>query len=272
MTDMPRYAVFGNPIAHSKSPDIHQQFALQEGVCIQYERILAEIDDFAAAVNAFFAAGGQGANVTVPFKTDAYQWADELSERARMAGAVNTLIKLPDGRFLGDNTDGMGLVNDITQQHGIVLHNKKVLLLGAGGAVRGVIPPILAQQPASLSIANRTLSKAETLATEFGINALSFNQLPVHHYDIVINGTSGSLHGEIPAIAPEVLSQCELAYDMVYGNQPTAFLRFAQTHGAQHIADGLGMLVAQAAYAYQLWRGFAPDIVPVVQYMREKVA
>ena len=271
MAALPRYAVLGNPIAHSKSPQIHQYFAQQEGVSIEYERILVEPNAFAQAMAAFFAEGGQGANVTVPFKTDAYQWVDTLSERAHTAGAVNTIIRLANGQFLGDNTDGMGLVNDMVQQHGMALREKKILLLGAGGAVRGVIQPILAQQPAGLTLANRTFAKAQALAAQFDIEACALTDLPTQYYDIVINGTSGSLQGEVPAIAPAVLSQCELAYDMVYGNEPTAFLRFAQAQGVKHLADGLGMLVAQAAYAYQLWRGFTPDIAPVVQAMRKQV-
>lgn len=271
MAALPRYAVLGNPIAHSKSPQIHQYFAQQEGVSIEYERILVEPNGFAQAMAAFFAEGGQGANVTVPFKTDAYQWVDTLSERARTAGAVNTIIRLANGQFLGDNTDGMGLVNDMVQQHGMTLREKKILLLGAGGAVRGVIQPILAQQPVGLTLANRTFAKAQALAAQFDIEACPLTDLPTQYYDIVINGTSGSLQGEVPAIAPAVLSQCELAYDMVYGNEPTAFLRFAQAQGVKHLADGLGMLVAQAAYAYQLWRGFTPDIAPVVQAMRKQV-
>ena len=237
----------------------------------KYERIWVEKMGFTEAVTAFFAAGGQGANVTVSFKTDAYQWVDELSERARTAGAVNTLIRLENGRFLGDNTDGMGLVKDIIQQQGVVLHQKNILLLGAGGAARGVIQPILAQHPANLTIANRTLAKAQALATQFDIEACAMADLPNHYYDIVINATSGSLHNEVPDIAPKVLSQCELAYDMVYGNKPTAFLQFSQEQGVKQVADGLGMLVAQAAYAYQLWRGFTPDITSVIQKMRAQV-
>ncbi|OSI13426.1 shikimate dehydrogenase [Neisseria canis] len=262
------YAVFGNPVAHSKSPEIHGRFAAQEGADIEYRRILAEPDAFAEAAAAFFAQGGCGANVTVPFKTDAYHWVNELSERAAAAGAVNTLIPLPDGRIRGDNTDGIGLVKDIIENHVIPLAGKKILLLGAGGAVRGVIRPLLEQSPQSLTIANRTFSKAQALADEFGIEAAELGRLPPNYYDIIINGTSGSLSSQVPDVRPNVFGKCILAYDMVYGSEPTAFLTFAQNAGAQHIADGLGMLVAQAAFSYELWRGFAPEIRPVIEWMK----
>ncbi len=266
-----RYAVFGNPIAHSKSPNIHRQFARQEQAEISYERILAEPGRFTEAVDAFFQSGGSGANVTLPFKTEAYAWADELTERARTAGAVNTLIPLPDGRIRGDNTDGIGLVNDILHHHGIALHNKRILLLGAGGAGRGVIQPILAQQPAQLVIANRTHAKAEELAQAFGITACPLSDLAAGAYDIIINATSGGLSGQLPELPAGIFSACELAYDMVYGSQDTVFMTLAKQSGAQHTADGLGMLVAQAAYSYQLWRGFEPDIRPVIEAVRRSM-
>lgn len=269
MSTKPRYAVFGNPIAHSKSPQIHQQFATQEQAQIEYERILAETNAFAETVGRFFAQGGLGANVTVPFKTEAYQWVDERSERAETAGAVNTIVRLPDGRFRGDNTDGIGMVNDIVQAQGVALAGKKVLLIGAGGAVRGVLQPLLAEQPAEVVIANRSPEKAHELAAQFGVKALDLAALPPQHFDIVINGTSGGLSGEVPAVAAEVLAACELAYDMVYGRAAEPFLNFAREAGAKRVSDGLGMLVGQAAAAYQIWRGFSPDIAAVTRYMRE---
>lgn len=271
MQDIPVYAVFGHPVAHSKSPQIHRQFALQEGCRIEYGRKLAPLDGFAAEARAFFAAGASGANVTVPFKTDAYELADELSERARAAGAVNTLIPLPDGRLRGDNTDGIGLVRDITQEWRTPLQGKHILLLGAGGAVRGVILPLLAEQPASVTIANRTHATAQALAEQFGITACPIDQLPDNRFDIIINGTSGSLQGEMPDLSAGLFSRCELAYDMVYADEATPFMRFARESGARQTADGLGMLVAQAAYSYQLWRGFLPDTAPVIRQLREAV-
>lgn len=268
---IPRYAVFGNPVAHSKSPQIHQRFAAQENAQIEYERILAEPGAFAAAAEKFFAEGGQGANVTVPFKTEAYDWVDERSPRAEAAGAVNTVIPLGGGRFRGDNTDGEGLTGDITGAQGVAVRNKRILVLGAGGAVRGVVPALLAQQPASLTVANRTEAKAQELAARFGVKAAPLDKLPAGAFDIVINGTSGGLGGEIPAVASAVFSACELAYDMVYGAAAQAFLDFARRSGAQKTVDGLGMLVGQAACSYRLWRGFTPDTEAVIRYMKEAV-
>ena len=266
-----RYAVFGNPIAHSKSPQIHAQFARQEQVEIIYERIYAEIGHFAEAVSAFFAGGGNGANVTLPFKTDAWDWVDECSERAQIAGAVNTLIPLPDGRFRGDNTDGIGLVNDFTQNYHLSVAGKRVLLLGAGGAVRGVLQPLLEQQPASLTLANRSIDKAETLAHRFDVAYRSFDELSSSYYDIIINGTSGSLSGDKLPVNDKLFSVCEMAYDMAYGDKPTVFMQQAKAAGAKQTADGLGMLVAQAAFSYQLWRGFTPDIRSVTELMRKSI-
>lgn len=265
-----RYTVFGNPVAHSRSPEIHRHFAGQEGVSIEYTRTLAgpSAEAFSAAVHDFFSRGGSGANVTLPFKQYAYDLADEHSRHALAAGAANTLIPLPGGRIRCDNTDGTGLVKDLTEYHRIPLQGKNILLLGAGGAVRGVIRPMLDEAPQSLTVANRTRTKAEELAGQFGIEALDFSALPHRHYDIIINGTSGSLSGQVPDINPAVFGAAALAYDMVYGSEPTAFMRLAAQSGAGQTADGLGMLVAQAAFSYQLWRGFAPDIRPVIERMK----
>lgn len=264
----PRYAVFGNPVAHSKSPQIHQQFAKQEQADIEYERIFAEVGKFNEAAAAFFAEGGQGANITVPFKLDAFNFVDEHSERALAAGAVNTIIPLGNGRFRGDNSDGVGLVNDIIYAQGVPVEGKRVLLIGAGGAVRGVIPVLQERKPAQIVITNRTFNKAEEVAECFNIEALPLNELPEGHFDIVINGTSGGLSGQLPDIAPNVFSCCQLAYDMVYGKDAEPFLTFACRSGAQKTADGLGMLVGQAAFSYRLWRGFEPDIKTVFEYMK----
>lgn len=269
MSSKPRYAVFGNPVQHSKSPQIHQEFAKQENVAIDYDRIYAEIGGFAEAAAAFFAEGGQGANVTVPFKLDAFNFVDEHSERALAAGAVNTIIPLGNGKFRGDNSDGVGMVNDIIQAQGVPVTGKRVLLIGAGGAVRGVIPVLQGRQPAEIVITNRTHAKAEEVAARFGIRAIAMNELPENHFDIIINGTSGGLSGELPDIAPAVFGACALAYDMVYGKDSEPFLTFAAESGAQKTADGLGMLVGQAAFSYQLWRGFEPDIKPVFEYMKD---
>lgn len=267
---MANYAVFGNPVAHSKSPLIHQAFAQQEGVEIRYEKICAdtEMGAFENTVRDFFAAGAGGANVTVPFKERAFAMVDECSERAAAAGAVNTLIPLDNGKLLGDNTDGIGLVQDITQNLATDLHDSRILLLGAGGAARGVILPLLAQQPQLLAISNRTASKAEKLAKQFNITALSFEEINQQHFDVIINATSSGLNGDIPPVSGSLLSQSHLVYDMLYGTNGTPFTQFAQSSGAAKVADGLGMLVCQAAHAYALWRTYMPDTASVIQYLR----
>ncbi len=264
MTD--RYAVFGHPIAHSKSPQIHAAFALQTGQDMRYEAILAPRDEFAASVAAFVAAGGRGANVTVPFKEQAFALANRLTPRAQRAGAVNTLI-FDDG-ILGDNTDGAGLVADLTRNLHCTLAGKRILLLGAGGAARGVIEPLLDQQPAALVIANRTVGRAQELADLFGrgVRACGFDAVDTP-FDLVINATAASLAGELPPLSPHIFTANTLAYDMMYGRD-TPFLSFARSHGAA-TADGLGMLVEQAAEAFYVWRGVRPDTAPVIASLRQ---
>ncbi len=274
MTD--RYAVFGNPIAHSKSPLIHAAFAKQTAQDMIYDRQLVEEGKFSEAARDFFANGGSGLNITVPFKLDAYAFADTLSERAQLAGAVNALKKMPDGKILGDNTDGAGLLRDITQNLGWTLRNKRVLVLGAGGAVRGVIAPLLAEQPQRIVIANRTLAKAEELVQLFDAThsvrerKLRASSLHIHArpFDIVINGTSASLGGEMPDLDPAILNDGACCYDMMYGKTLTSFLQWAKQHGAQ-VADGLGMLVEQAAESFYLWRGVRPDTRAVMTSLRD---
>ena len=264
MTD--RYAVFGHPIAHSKSPQIHVAFARQTGQDMTYEAILAPLDGFTDSVAQFVAAGGRGANVTVPFKEEAYKLANRLSPRAQRAGAVNTLSFDTNG-ILGDNTDGAGLVADLTRNLNRTLAGKRILLLGAGGAARGVIEPLLEQQPATLVIANRTVSRAQELAELFecGVTACSFDAADTP-FDIVINATAASLAGELPPLSPSIFTPDTLAYDMMYGRD-TPFLSFARAHGAA-TADGLGMLVEQAAEAFFVWRGVRPDTAAVIASLR----
>ncbi|MCY1209131.1 Shikimate dehydrogenase (NADP(+)) [compost metagenome] len=273
MTD--RYCVFGNPIGHSKSPLIHRLFAEQTGQQLTYEAVLAPLDDFTGCARQFFATG-KGGNVTVPFKEQAYQLAGSLSARAQRAGAVNTLKKLDDGSLLGDNTDGAGLVRDLTRNAGLELAGKRILLLGAGGAARGVIEPLLAEKPAALVIANRTVEKAEALARLFAdlgpVSASGFDWLeePV---DLIINGTSASLAGDLPPISPSLIKPgYTVCYDMMYGKEMTAFNRWAAEHGAARTLDGLGMLVEQAAEAFLLWRGVLPDSAPVLAELRRQLA
>lgn len=266
------YAVIGNPIAHSKSPDIHARFAAQTRQDLQYDRLLAPLDGFLATVQQFVRAGGKGLNVTVPFKLEAYAMATRLSERARAAGAVNTL-KFENGEMLGDNTDGVGLVTDIVRNAGVAVAGKSVLLLGAGGAARGVILPLLHEKPARLVVANRTHSKTVELVERFApqpcLEVSDFGLLD-DVFDIVINATAASLASEVPPISPRVFAPRTLAYDMMYGAAPTPFMQFATQHGAS-ARDGLGMLVEQAAESFYLWRGVRPETAAVFAELRDKL-
>jgi shikimate dehydrogenase len=263
------YIVIGNPVAHSKSPQIHAAFAEQTGQNLRYERLLAPLDGFGGAVRKFIEQGGKGMSVTVPFKLEAHALADTLTERARAAGAVNA-VNIVDGRMLGDNTDGAGLVSDIERNAGVSLSGKKVLLLGAGGAARGAILPLLEAGVSSLTIANRTTAKAHELANAFSaqgnILAQDLDALE-GGFDIVINATSASIEGELPTVRPDIFAPGALAYDMMYGKEPTVFMRFATRHGVA-ARDGLGMLVEQAAEAFLLWRGVRPDTGPVYAALR----
>lgn len=263
MTD--RYAVFGNPVSHSKSPLIHAEFARQTGQDLVYTAIEAPLDDFRIAVNAFRAGGGRGANVTVPFKEQAYLLASERSERADAAGAVNTLKFDGDGIF-GDNTDGAGLVSDLVSNLGFDLAGRRILLLGAGGAARGVGLPLVAQRPAELFIANRTAYKARELSARFDCYGGGFEALPGRQFDLVINATAASLAGDLPPLPDDIFAPGALAYDMMYGRE-TPFLAFARQRGVR-VADGLGMLVEQAAEAFFIWRGVRPQTAPVIAMLR----
>lgn len=261
-----RYAVFGNPIAHSKSPLIHTAFARQTGQDIVYEARLAPLDGFSQSAIAFAVEGGRGANVTVPFKEEAYRLATRLSERAARAEAVNTLTFKGDN-ILGDNTDGAGLVRDILHNLHFPLRGKRILLMGAGGAARGVILPLLDEMPASLTVANRTVEKAKALRDFFsGIEASSYENLTGRTFDLVINATSSGLSDQMPPLPEGLFAVEALAYDMVYGRE-TPFMKFARERGAQ-IADGLGMLVEQAAEAFYLWRCVRPQTAPVIAQLR----
>ena len=270
MTD--QYAVIGNPIEHSKSPLIHAAFARQTGQDLNYDRILGDLEEFEADVRDWFAQGGKGLNVTVPFKQRAFLMADELSQRAESAQAVNTLIPLPDGRIHGDNTDGVGLVRDLGCNHLFNFKGARILLLGAGGASRGVVRPILEEGPARLVIANRTASKAEALAAELaGLGAVAgcgLDALAGQQFDLIINATAAGLEDEVPAIPDDCLAEGGWTYDMMYASEPTAFVRWGQAHGAAKALDGLGMLVEQAAEAFRLWRDVTPETDVVIRQLR----
>ncbi|WDD96307.1 shikimate dehydrogenase [Burkholderia sp. FERM BP-3421] len=270
-----QYAVIGNPVAHSKSPFIHARFAEQTGEALDYTHRLAPLDGFVESVRAFAAAGGRGLNVTVPFKLEAHALADTLSPRAAAAGAVNTL-RIDAAGIHGDNTDGVGLVRDIEANLGVRLAGARILLLGAGGAARGVVLPMLERAPLSLTIVNRTASKAEQLAGQFsqaaheagctlaGGGAERVGRAP---YDVIVNATAGSLDAALPECDPAAFGAATLAYDMMYGAQPTVFMQHATALGAR-AADGLGMLVEQAAESFRIWRGVRPDSAPVLAALR----
>ena len=268
-----RYAVVGNPIQHSKSPSIHTQFARQTGQNIRYEAILSPLDEFKVTVDAFRQSGGKGMNITVPFKLEAYKLATNLTERAASARAVNTLKFEKDGTILGDNTDGAGLVRDIEINLGIPLHNKRLLLLGAGGAAHGVILPLLQKQPARLTIANRTVDKAQQLVRQFAghgrIDAGHYPDLSGEYFDVVINATSASLQNQLPPLPAGILTDVQLVYDMLYSQQLTPFLQLARKEGARQVADGTGMLVEQAAESFFLWRGIRPETQTVIRQIRQ---
>ncbi|WP_417565404.1 shikimate dehydrogenase [Marinobacter sp.] len=268
------YAVVGNPISHSKSPRIHSLFASQTGEALEYTAIQAPLEDFPGTVKQFFERGGKGLNVTVPFKEQAWKLADRRTERAEKAGAANTLYLDAAGVLTADNTDGCGIVRDLVRNHGVRLEGARILVLGAGGAVRGVLGPILAERPAALTLANRTVARAEALVELFApvagtarLSACGFEQ-PTEPYDLIINGTSASLQGDLPPLSPRVIGAKTVVYDMMYSLQTTTFNQWALEQGAQTVYDGLGMLVEQAAESFRVWRGVSPETAPVIEELR----
>lgn len=267
MTD--RYAVVGNPVAHSKSPAIHAEFARQTRQDIAYTRLLAPLDGFARTAETFRAGGGKGLNVTLPFKGDAFRFATERTARALSAEAVNTL-SFDGERIRGDNTDGAGLVRDIVGNLAFDLAGKRVLLIGAGGAASGVIQALLDAGIAGLVLANRTAARARDLAQRFGgpVEPRGLDALDGMRFDVVVNATSASIAGETPPLAPGVCAPGSLAYDMMYGKGETPFLAAARAAGAARCADGLGMLVEQAAESFAVWRGVRPETLPVLAMLR----
>ena len=269
-----RYAVFGHPINHSKSPRIHQLFAEQTQQDLVYTAEDVPSENFKASTDTFFKTGGKGLNCTVPLKELAWRYADQLSERARRSKAVNTLILQADDRILGDNTDGIGLVNDLTLNHAIALSNQRILILGAGGAARGILAPILAHQPSQIVIANRTTSKADTLVAEFSElgNLLSsdFTDLAPMQFDLIINATSASLNNQMPPLPAKLLAPNACCYDLAYANEPTAFVRWGMSQHARLSLDGLGMLVEQAAEAFKLWRDVQPETAAIIKLLNSE--
>ena len=276
MAFVSKYTVFGNPIAQSKSPSIHQMFAEQAGLKIEYDRTLATKDNFIPTLEEFFLnADAKGCNVTSPFKEQVAKWVNELSDSAKIAGAVNTVIRKSDGTFLGDTTDGQGLVQDLLRL-GVPVKGARILLLGAGGAARGVLQSILALEPRLLMIANRTEEKAKQLASlipQDNFIGLGLNQLNEvqQSFDLIINSTSASLTGDLPPIPDSIISSSACVYDMSYADKPTVFLQHAQKLGVLNTFDGLGMLVGQAAESFYLWTGYRPNVSPVIHTLRSSL-
>jgi shikimate dehydrogenase len=267
-----RYAVFGNPVKHSLSPRIHAAFAVQCEQDIQYRAVQVADGEFVSATQRFFGDGGCGLNITVPFKREAWELADELSPRAQRAGAVNTMTQGDEGLLLGDNTDGVGLIRDMVANLGWTVAARRVLVLGAGGAARGVLEPLLRERPSELFLANRTASKAEQLAEEFSalgpVSGTGYEEIEGRQFDLLINATSASLGGELPPLPETLLTDRSCCYDMMYGAAPTVFMRWAAQHTAWAVADGLGMLVEQAAEAFHIWRHLRPQTGPVIAELR----
>jgi len=273
---MDQYRVYGNPIKQSRSPFIHQYFAKETEQPLNYQSELVAVDGFDKKIRKFISEQGKGANITVPFKEQALAICDQLSERARLAGAVNTLSFI-DGQILGDNTDGLGLVQDL-QRNNVKLKNSRILLLGAGGAAKGVILPLLECHPQMIVVANRTVSKAESICKQFNVDknnskltACGFDDV-VNDFDIIINATSASLSGQVPSIPAQIISADVVCYDMVYGRELTPFLMWAKEQGSEHLIDGLGMLVGQAAESFAIWREVKPEVESVIASLRKSLA
>ncbi|HUQ27975.1 MAG TPA: shikimate dehydrogenase [Usitatibacter sp.] len=271
---MDRYVVIGNPVSHSLSPEIHAAFAKATGETLEYDRLLVPAGKFMQSAQRFFDEGGRGANVTLPFKVDAFNWAGARTQRATVAEAANFLIAR-DGFVEADNTDGAGLVADLTRNHGVRLGGAKILVLGAGGAVRGILAPLLAQEPDRIVVANRTAARAMELAARFRnrgpIEGVALDAIARDRYDLVLNATSTSTHGEALALPAQVLASPAFAYDLAYGPGARAFVERAKAAGMK-ASDGLGMLVEQAAESFELWRGVRPDTAPVLSELRARMA
>ncbi len=271
-----QYAVFGHPINHSKSPRIHQLFAEQTQQQMSYVAQDVPAESFESAVQQFFQQGGKGLNCTVPLKQLAWQRADQLSKRAKISKAVNTLILQEDGTLLGENTDGIGLVADLTNNHSMALLDSKILILGAGGASRGIIEPLMQQSPRHIVIANRTVEKAITLSHEFSqlgdIKGCGYEEIGNAQFDLILNATSASLSGKLPPLAEHILTENGSCYDLAYANQATAFVLWGRAQNAKKSLDGLGMLVEQAAEAFYCWRGTRPETSAIIDLLNAERA
>ena len=272
MTTIDRYGVMGYPVSHSRSPVIHRLFAIQTGQELQYELLQVAPDKLETAVRQFQRTGGKGLNITVPHKSAVVKLCDQLAERAATAGAVNTL-SFREGEIRGDNTDGIGLLRDLAINQGLAIEGARILILGAGGATRGIVGPLLEMQPSLLRIANRTIDKAENIAEDFShigsVSACRFDLVPVTEgYDLVINATSAGLKGDAPPYPAAAISPETFCYDLSYGLTPTPFSEWARKQGAAKSVMGWGMLVEQAAESFHIWRGVRPDTAQVLKQMK----
>ncbi|MCY4420240.1 MAG: shikimate dehydrogenase [Gammaproteobacteria bacterium] len=271
-TEPDRYAVIGNPIAHSRSPEIHQLFADQTGECIRYEKILAEPGGFEAAVRQFFDAGGRGLNVTLPFKGEAFEFAAKCTDLAVHAGAVNTLIAQDDGSCLGANTDGIGLLRDLKKTLRLSIQNKRLLILGAGGATRGILEPLLQEKPLALVIANRTPERGAALVEHFRalgpMQSCALDAIPDGPYDLIVHATSAALQDQELGLPDTLAGPGTCCYDLIYSDTPTPFMRWAKDQRVLQVTDGFGMLLEQAAESFYLWRGKRPDTAMACNYLR----
>jgi shikimate dehydrogenase len=274
MPEFDRYAVFGFPIKHSKSPQIQQLFAEQTKQALRYTAHEVPADEFKESVDLFFSRGGKGLNCTLPLKELAWAYADKKTGRAEVSKAVNTLAMQKDGTILGDNTDGCGLIADLTINYGVSLRNSRILILGAGGATRGIIAPIFECSPSRLTIVNRTADKAKDLAEGFrnlgSIEGCGYAEIQGQQFDLIINATSTSLYDELPPLTDDLLAESGICYDLAYGRKPTSFVRWGASHKAKKSLDGLGMLVEQAAESFFLWRGVRPKTKPVIELLQSK--
>lgn len=270
-TTIEQFAVFGNPVKHSRSPDIHTLFASQFDIALAYQAINIKEDEFDLAVREFAEAGGKGLNITVPFKGAAFQLCDELSERARVCRSVNT-IWFNETLIYGDTTDGEGLVRDLQQNHQIELNDKRLLIMGAGGTVSPILSSLLDTSPESITIVNRTISKAENLAKQFGelgqLFTCAYDELNNTEFDLIINATSASLKGTMPDLPTSIIHKDTCCYDLMYSSEPTTFLKWAKEQGAKLCLDGLGMLVEQAASGFKIWHGKQPETTTVINALR----
>ncbi len=267
-----QYAVIGNPIEHSKSPDIHLLFADQTGEQLNYKKMLVEEGAFSQTVTTFFANGGKGLNITVPFKNDACAFVDELTEYAKNASAVNTIYQDDNGKFIGANTDGIGLLRDLKKSLRLQIINKKILIIGAGGATQGIVEPLLHEQPSELVIANRTASKAKAIAEHFNnfgnVKACALHEIPKQPFDLVLHATSAGLQGNNVELPTEIIGPNTCCYDLLYSDQDTPFMQWAKNNHARNVVDGFGMLLEQAAEAFYIWRGQRPDTGMAHHYFR----